>query len=377
MQKSNKIICINKQCITEYSNITEAWKITGVDKKLISAACIGKQKTAGGYIWRKKNNPIEYSLEWLDTNKEKFLKKAISIHGDKYDYSDSIIIPKKKINIKCKKHGMFSISYANHIQGQGCKACSTEIAKDIALKKNRANAIKNFSKIHKNKYLYDADSYISMRDFMSIICPVHGRFEQKAKIHAIGSGCLKCRNDIISKKNGHSNEKWLNKFRSVHHDYYKYPDGQSIKSKNKISIICPIHGKFKQLVSNHVKGLGCPKCSHGGGYREYLPGTLYYLKVVYGPNVAYKIGITNSTVSKRYSNDDTKKITSIKEWDFVDGAEARKMETKIKRKFKIYKWTGPDLLMSGNSELFDRDILELDNINSEPDEVIDAEVDEG
>ena len=54
------------------------------------------------------------------TNQEKFIKKAIIKHGDKYDYS--LVIYEKsrdKIKIICKKHGIFEQEPANHTRGQG------------------------------------------------------------------------------------------------------------------------------------------------------------------------------------------------------------------------------------------------------------------
>lgn len=52
---------------------------------------------------------------------------------------------------------------------------------------------------------------------------------------------------------------------NIKHDYkYDYSKSIYINSKNKIEIICPIHGSFWQTVSNHIyNGRGCPKCSNG------------------------------------------------------------------------------------------------------------------
>jgi len=43
------------------------------------------------------------------------------------------------------------------------------------------------------------------------------------------------------------------------------------------------------------------------------------------------------------------------------GKNAREAESKILEEFKYAKWKGPKLLKSGNSELFQVDILEKDN----------------
>jgi hypothetical protein len=41
--------------INEYLSQAEAFRQTGVRQTDISACCIGRQKTAGGYIWKFKN----------------------------------------------------------------------------------------------------------------------------------------------------------------------------------------------------------------------------------------------------------------------------------------------------------------------------------
>ena len=40
--------------IKEYDSIIDASKLTKIDKSNISNCCSGSLKTAGGYVWRKK-----------------------------------------------------------------------------------------------------------------------------------------------------------------------------------------------------------------------------------------------------------------------------------------------------------------------------------
>jgi len=55
---------------------------------------------------------------------EEFIIKAKEIHGDKYDYSlVNYIRNNKKVKIICKKHGIFTQSPTNHMNG-GCPICS-------------------------------------------------------------------------------------------------------------------------------------------------------------------------------------------------------------------------------------------------------------
>lgn len=53
-----------------------------------------------------------------------FIEKAKAIHGDKYDYTESVYIDSHSdIKIICKKHGEFITKPYMHLQGQGCPKC--------------------------------------------------------------------------------------------------------------------------------------------------------------------------------------------------------------------------------------------------------------
>ena len=46
----------------------------------------------------------------------------------------------------------------------------------------------------------------------------------------------------------------------IHKNKYDYSSSIFINTKTKIVIICPIHGKFKQIPSEHLRSSGCKKC---------------------------------------------------------------------------------------------------------------------
>ena len=57
-------------------------------------------------------------------NNNTFIDKAISIHGNKYDYSGVIYKhSKSKVIITCKEHGKFKQVPYSHISGSGCPKC--------------------------------------------------------------------------------------------------------------------------------------------------------------------------------------------------------------------------------------------------------------
>jgi hypothetical protein len=60
--------------------------------------------------------------------KNDFLKKANIIHNYEYLYPNlpEILKIRDKINIECKKHGIFKQNVAAHLRGQKCKKCFNE-----------------------------------------------------------------------------------------------------------------------------------------------------------------------------------------------------------------------------------------------------------
>ena len=47
------------------------------------------------------------------------------------------------------------------------------------------------------------------------------------------------------------------------HDKFDYSLVEYKGSKVKVTIICPVHGKFRQVPNGHLQGRDCAKCSRG------------------------------------------------------------------------------------------------------------------
>jgi len=50
---------------------------------------------------------------------------------------------------------------------------------------------------------------------------------------------------------------------NVHGDRYDYSNVNYIDNKSQINIICDKHGLFRQRLTRHLSGDGCPKCNGG------------------------------------------------------------------------------------------------------------------
>lgn len=194
---------------------------------------------------------------------EEFIAKAKEVHGNKYDYSkveyDGL---RRKVCIICPEHGEFWISAASHLNGHGCPHCSGIARIDEKLFFERCK------ERHHNKYDYSYVHFTHMDNYIKIICPEHGEFWQRAKVHYRGYGCPICGG---SKRL--TNEEFIGKARLVHEDKYDYSKVNYINTATKVCIICPEHGEFWQTPNNHLFGAGCPTCPESnmeGEIRKFL-----------------------------------------------------------------------------------------------------------
>ena len=146
-------------------------------------------------------------------------------------------------------------------------------------------------------------------------------------------------------------------------------DGRGIKllssefmgmnSKNKFQ--CPKGHEWSceggQVVINKT---GCPNCaSHG--FDKTKSAILYYVKissVIHG--TLYKVGVTNSKSRSRFRNETSNTITYIKTWKFETGEEALAKEKDVLTTYSEYLYKGEKVLINGNTEMFTKDVLNLD-----------------
>ena len=182
---------------------------------------------------------------------EKVIEQFKKIHGNLYDYSlVNYINNITKVDIICKKHGIFSQTPHHHKRGGGCTKCTKG-------KKSLTNDefIEKSKKIHNDEYDYSLTNYERNRDKVKIICKKHGVFEQNAAGHLRGLGCPKCGGKFTHKNI------LLKRFKDKHNDIYKYHlDRDKYIYTDYIDIECSKHGKFRQKVMNHLRGSGCQKC---------------------------------------------------------------------------------------------------------------------
>lgn len=232
-----------------------------------------------------------------------FFDKAKTIHGDKYDYSESVFVSSKKpIDIICKKHNYkFTLKRAQaHLQGtfQGCPICSKEkreLQAEIAKKKREKREAKKKErekkkalilanektiKIKKTKlenflekarakygdtYDYSLVEYQGREIPVKIICKTHGVFPICPRTFLQGThshpahGCPKC--DGIKEQKKITQEDFLQAVREKHGDKWDVSNVQYVSQNQILGLSCPdCKDNFKTTTKKLMDGLGCPRC---------------------------------------------------------------------------------------------------------------------
>ncbi|ACE75755.1 P15 [Xanthomonas phage phiL7] len=126
---------------------------------------------------------------------DNFASQAAQVHGGKYTYVDSIYAGNhKKLNVACGVHGIFSVTPKNHLHGSGCPRCKSE-NQSLLRRKTTDGFVLHSRGVHGDKYLYGRSRYTTAHCIVTITCPIHGDFTQRANDHMNnGAGCPKCAN---------------------------------------------------------------------------------------------------------------------------------------------------------------------------------------
>lgn len=151
-------------------------------------------------------NKCKNSIE----NTEEFIQLAQNVHGKRYDYSKTWYTrTDADVCIICAIHGEFWQRAAGHLAGRGCQECG-KIQAPISNTLSQEEVLLRFKNIHGNRYDYSLVDYNKNYDMVTIICIVHGSFDQRAADHWNGHGCKHCFIDENKKNYSKSCSTWLN-----------------------------------------------------------------------------------------------------------------------------------------------------------------------
>jgi hypothetical protein len=220
------------------------------------------RQSSDNHINSKQGCPACSGKESL--TQDSFVYRATQMHNNKYEYCKVVWTENTrsdtKVAILCPDHGMFTQRINGHLQGYGCAACSNNVALTFDRFVHKAN------EVHGGKYDYSSvDWSINTRakSRVRITCPDHGPFTQIIANHLNNMGCLKC-----GGKEKYTLTSFVEKAQIAHGGKYDYSSviwDESTSAKTKVTIMCTIHGIFKQTVDGHTRGQGCPVCKSSKG----------------------------------------------------------------------------------------------------------------
>ena len=290
---------------------------------------------------------------------EEFIQKATKIHKGLYTYSMATYLGAgEKITAICNEHGMFEKIACEHLQGKGCPKC----AKAKGYKNKINSSAKSFEsrakEVHKELYDYSSSVYAGATSPIIIRCKIHGEFTTTPSTHLSGSICKQC---YLDARRG-TTEKFIANAHCVHEELYDYTNVvYGTNNTQPVEILCSSHGSFSQTPNDHLGGAGCPTCGDISKlispYNSAKQYTLYYFKI---ENI-YKIGITGNSLHARYPKRDLDRMSEIRTWKGLSGADAVKREQAIVENYKKYKYTGitPFLSDTGTTECFTEDVYKI------------------
>lgn len=292
-----------------------------------------------------------------------------SLHSSKYTYPDfKYISCLEKFKVICDKHGLFYTYHSAHGSKRkpiGCPTCSgAKIKLTFQVWKQKSSII------HNEFYTYLDGDYNSTQSIVSIVCPIHGVFQQKAGDHLRGAGCRSCQyvNNSIRRKK--TLEEFVKQADSIHFGKYDYSKFVYINNKKASTVICK-NCTFEWLVrpDNHLhEGTGCPKCAKTGIYGRAknkdisysdMDCVLYFIRLFNSEENFLKIGLTAESINRRFSmlpyEFEVIKYFNLK----LD--KARVIESDCFKKFSDCKYI-PKIPFSGKTECFN--FTSLDEIEN-------------
>lgn len=182
---------------------------------------------------------------------EEFIERCIAVHDDFYDYSPTVYKGRHdQIDVICPVHGPFSQLASNHVRGNGCRRCA-------GYGRTTEEFVDDARAIHGDRYDYSLTEFKTVDGMVSIVCKIHGPFQQRAMGHLHGKGCESCQREGSRL----TQDEFVERSRAVHgikYDYSQAVYGQT--NRDKVTIVCMDHGPFEQMPVAHMEGHGCRHC---------------------------------------------------------------------------------------------------------------------
>ena len=191
---------------------------------------------------------------------ETWKEKATKVHNGKYTYERITEYKngKQKGEIYCticKEY--FVQTLKEHINGSGHRKCSAKNSYWV----NVEPLIEKFRKVHGNKYDYSKFVYKGFHNKSTIICPIHGEFEQAPSKHTNDRGCPKCGDDRIKQKQRKPKEKFIREIEERFPNKFKFDKLEYKGDRTEVTLYCNDCKEYHTYIPNYLLSKsGCGYC---------------------------------------------------------------------------------------------------------------------
>lgn len=236
---------------------------------------------------------------------------------------------------KCKKHGSFKRKpIATLVTTHPCIDCMEEMGIRDGSKLIDTEIRKRLSSMKGEFEITGIDGIGSKEAIIHITC-LAGKNHPEisttlSNLYSKEYACGKCSHiaaqpkrtgsliTTANRKVSQHFENWLQRAKEKHGSKYDYSKVQYLTAKDPVVIICPIHGARPQTPDTHLRS-GCRLCADEelkGRYtftyfkrspsEKLKPALLYYVKIHAFGRVFFKVGITTTTIKRRFGSAQSK-----------------------------------------------------------------------
>ncbi|MBW4460540.1 MAG: hypothetical protein KME47_09905 [Nodosilinea sp. WJT8-NPBG4] len=251
----------------------------------------------------------------------------------------------RKVDVTCHCGHRYDIMPTMLIKSKvSCNKC-----KYIKVRTTSASDIQQLAE--DRGYTYVKEVSLNRRRFIDLVCPSKHEVTLRVDHFVSGSGCGYCKKNVK-----HSYEFVRQTIESE--DGYTLLSTEYINEHTPLLVECPKGHTCQPNLSNWVKGNRCSTCS--GANFTLAPASVYYVRFDTKLGPMYKIGITSHKNAEDRFYRENIPFRVLSESRYMSREFALLEERSILNKYEKFRYKGEPLLLSGSTELFTKDVLNLD-----------------
>lgn len=177
----------------------------------------------------------------------------------------------KPMTFTCATHSDFTTTpYLLLKSNYGCPKCGNANKSKQKNATARTSFVSKAHNVHGNAYTYPAidDEYRTQHSIITVVCPKHGDFRQKAVTHLQGCGCPACAARKQQSANADNIVTWdafIARAEARFGSAFQYRCEHWNGIKSRIEMYCDTHGWQHVIAEQHLQSMGCPVCNRRGG----------------------------------------------------------------------------------------------------------------